>query len=206
VRLAHSYFRILRPLLFRLLLEGLRSAPPILPAVQTRRRYLVTGLICLLTVRASASFWEMSRETLRKGTPAQRPALAVLDWSEMMGLAQWIRDNTPKDAIVSADLDPVFYLCAQRKAIRPFRTDFYAWLASTDVSNETIGSVEDLRSHILRNKIGYIVLTPAYGYIERTYLHELVDKLARSKPAAFQIVKKQNNPEYRVYAVDNAQL
>ena len=130
------YLIPLLPLLFTFFVEGLRGAMPTSPKAVVRRRYLAGALICLLTARAGVSVWEMSRETLRKGTPAQRPSLEVLDWNEMMGLAQWIRDNAPKDAIVSADLDPVFYLFGRRKAIRPFRTDFYAWLTNTATSYE----------------------------------------------------------------------
>jgi hypothetical protein len=149
--------------------------------------------------------WTISRETLRKGVASNTPALDTLEWKEIMGLTKWIEQNTSRDAIVSADLDPVFYLYAQRKAIRPYRSDFYTVGYEPDRANG-LGTVEQLREHILRNKIGYVVLTPDYGYIERIRLKLLVDRLISLKPDAFRIVDRRGNGEYLIYAVDSARL
>jgi hypothetical protein len=193
------------PLLLGLFVEGLRFGSPADTRTALRRRYLVAGLVSVFVLLAGTSVWTISRETLRKGVASNTPALDTLEWKEIMGLTKWIEQNTSRDAIVSADLDPVFYLYAQRKAIRPYRSDFYTVGYEPDRANG-LGTVEQLREHILRNKIGYVVLTPDYGYIERIRLKLLVDRLISLKPDAFRIVDRRGNGEYLIYAVDSARL
>jgi hypothetical protein len=186
------------------LIEGLRSAVNIVPDLPKWRRPLSACLIFIFAVRAGITLTTLSVETLRKGVPSVSPPEEVLNWSDMMGLAKWLRENTRKDAVVSATLDPVFYLFTQRKAIRPLKADLYELPFEHD-RESWHGSVEDRRQDIIDNNINYIVITPVRSDVEKIRF-KILERLIVSKPEAFQIVHEQSNKDYRVYAVKAALL
>jgi 4-amino-4-deoxy-L-arabinose transferase-like glycosyltransferase len=194
----------LLPFLLSFLIEGLRSAVNIVPDLPKWRRPLSACLIFIFAVRAGITLTTLSVETLRKGVPSVSPPEEVLNWSDMMGLAKWLRENTRKDAVVSATLDPVFYLFTQRKAIRPLKADLYELPFEHD-RESWHGSVEDRRQDIIDNNINYIVITPVRSDVEKIRF-KILERLIVSKPEAFQIVREQSNKDYRVYAVKAALL
>jgi hypothetical protein len=86
---------------------------------------LAAVFIAFATFRVGLSVWQVSRETLRKGVALANPAAQAFDWKEITKMATWIRDHTPTETVVSTELDPLFYLFSQRKAIVPFRENHY---------------------------------------------------------------------------------
>ncbi|HVW84301.1 MAG TPA: glycosyltransferase 87 family protein, partial [Bryobacteraceae bacterium] len=80
------------------------------------------ALAAVVVILLALPLWtDISRipKTLRYG---QFPTSNVTpgDWSEMGKLFTYIREQTPADAVICANLDPVFYLNTGRKAIRGF--------------------------------------------------------------------------------------
>ena len=73
------------------------------------------------------TFWtdfSRVRATLRYG---QFPSANVQpsDWGQLGKLFAYIRGNTPQDAIVMTNLDPMFYLNTGRRTVRGFSPDGY---------------------------------------------------------------------------------
>jgi hypothetical protein len=82
----------------------------------------------------------------------------------MERLFSYIRSNTPPDAVILANLDPMFYLNTGRKAIRP--------------SNSVI-TPDRLGKQILENGVGYVAITPDRDFTEAPAYHRAVEALER---------------------------
>jgi hypothetical protein len=69
------------------------------------------------------------------------------NWHEMEKLFGFIRDNTPKDSVVMANLSPMFEINTGRRSIRGF-------------ADEALITPDQLRSSALREHVGFVVVTP----------------------------------------------
>ncbi len=194
----------LMPLLFFMIAEGIRNTRVLSAPRRFRYRFITGALVLVCAGSVWLSVGKSTAETIRTHTPAARTGLEPVNWPDMMQLATWVRTNTPLDAIVSADLDPIFYLYGGRKAIRLFKSEPYELLYAPN-SPQPLGSVEDLRAHLSRNKISYVVLTPHEGR-EEICFHELFGSLLLAYPQAFHLAKRLYDPEYVIYAVDYKRL
>lgn len=98
------------------------------------------------------------------------------DWHRMQLLFDYIRSNTPADAIIMANLDPVFFLNTGRKAIRGFFPDGYKLYYAP--SNSVIAP-DQLAAEIIHNGVSYVALTPDRDFAEAPAFHRAVEALAR---------------------------
>jgi hypothetical protein len=103
-------------------------------------------------------------------------ALAPNDWSRMQLLFAWLRNNTPPEAVVMANLDPVFYLNTGRKAVRGFVPDGYKLYYS---SSQPVTTPDQLASEIIHNGVAYVALTPDRDFAEAPAFHKAVEALER---------------------------
>jgi len=170
------------------------------------RKCLAAGLIVFAILRMGLSVAAISGETLQKGVALANPAARALDWKEVLGMATWIRENTPTGTIVASELDPIFYLFAQRKAIVPFRENYYDMMYAGAKSQRPIGTVEDLLDHITRNKIGCIALVAANGRPEGLWMKKLMYGITLAHPEAFRLVQTSPDGDYSIYVVDRPRL
>ena len=79
------------------------------------------------------------------------------DWREMEKLFSYIRGNTSTDAVLLADLDPVFYLNTGRTTVRGFVPDSYR---SYYAPPSSLVTPDELMAAVRRNRVRYVVLTP----------------------------------------------
>jgi hypothetical protein len=102
-------------------------------------------------------------ETLRYGqfpSSGQPPS----DWHQLQRMFNYIRSNTPADAVILANLDPMFYLNTGRQATRP--------------SNSVI-TPDQLAKQILENGVGYVAITPDRDFPEAPSYRRAVEALER---------------------------
>jgi hypothetical protein len=114
-------------------------------------------------------------QTRRLGEFASSPR-APNDWARMGVLFDYLKDHTPADTIVMANLDPVFYLNTGRKAVRGFFPDGYRLYYSP--SNSII-TPDGLAKEIMENGVSYVALTPDRDFAESPAFHKAVEALAR---------------------------
>ena len=94
----------------------------------------------------------------------------------MQLLFGYIREHTPPDAVILANLDPVFYLNTGRKAIRGFFPDGYKLYY---VPSNSVITPDQLEGEIRRNGVGYVALTPDRDFAEAPAYHRAVEALER---------------------------
>ena len=98
------------------------------------------------------------------------------DWSEIQRISAWLRTNTPPDAVIAANLGPVFYLNTGRKAIRGFIPNIY----KTSYQPSGLAVTPDvLSASIMRDNAAYVVLTPDRDLPESAAYHKSVEALER---------------------------
>jgi hypothetical protein len=104
----------LQPLLTVYLFRPLRRLPGarwVVPAV--------AAVLVATNLVAVAKRWERVRER------GYEPAIIQPDdpdWASYEGLFEWVRSNTPADAITASHADPIVHLYTGRKAFNPFVT------------------------------------------------------------------------------------
>ena len=98
------------------------------------------------------------------------------NWHEMEKLFAFIRANTPADAVLLADLDPVFYLNTGRTTVRGFTPDGY-WSYYAHVGS--LVTPDQLRASMLRDGVSYVALTPDRDLPESASFHKAVAALER---------------------------
>jgi hypothetical protein len=98
------------------------------------------------------------------------------NWSEMQKLFAAIRSDTPPDAVLLANLDPVFSFYTGRKTVRGFSPNGYAlYYAQTP----TLVTPDQLLTAIRQADVSYVIETPDRDYAEAPLFHRTVDALER---------------------------
>ena len=161
-----------------------------------RLKKVAIPIVLLCSVLGIVFVARASHETWRRGTPPL-PSAKADDWRLTNELAAWIRDNTPVDAVLSATLDPMFYMLTGRKSIRPFAADPYLLFYGS--GERPIGDAENLRAHLGRHHVTYVVMTPCDGFGEMPHLRRLIDELTAA--GTLRPVKKLDEPGYAIYQV-----
>ena len=98
------------------------------------------------------------------------------NWGEMQKLFAGIRANTPPDAVLLANLDPVFYLYTGRKAVRGFSPNGYQVFYAP---KQTLVTPDELLDSIRNQGVSYVVVSPDRDYAEAPLFHKTVDALER---------------------------
>lgn len=98
------------------------------------------------------------------------------NWHEMEKLFAFLRSSTPPDAVLLADLDPVFYLNTARKTVRGFVPDSYR---SYYAPPGSLVTPDRLRASVLREHVSYVVLTPDRNLPESASFLKAVAALER---------------------------
>jgi hypothetical protein len=98
------------------------------------------------------------------------------NWHEMEKLFVFIRANTPADAVLMADLDPVFYLNTGRTTVRGFVPDSYK---SYYAPPSSLVTPDELVASVRQDHVSYVVLTPDRDLPESASFHKAVAALER---------------------------
>lgn len=99
------------------------------------------------------------------------------DWHEMQKLFAFIRANTPPDAVLLADLDPMFRLYTSRPAVRGFTPDSYKRYYAPPGSLVT---PDQLLASLRRDQVTHVALTPDADLPESASFHKAVAAMERA--------------------------
>jgi hypothetical protein len=129
------------------------------------------------------------------------------DWRRLSAMFEWIRRETPSEAVLTGNLDPTYFLYAGRKSVRAFTADPYALFYSDgDGAPKPLGSVSDFRHRLLAAGVDYCVMSPALGFAESPHFHQLIEELSRDVPGSLTIATGDVASGYVVYRIDRVKL
>jgi hypothetical protein len=100
------------------------------------------------------------------------------DWNRMKLLFAYLKDKTPPDTVVMANLDPVFYLNTDRKAIRGFFPDGYKLYYGASANNPVI-TPDIMAAEITHNGVNYVAITPDPDFAEAPAFRRAAEALER---------------------------
>lgn len=121
-------------------------------------------------------------------------------WTEFESLFAWIESETPGDAVLAANLDPVLFLYTGRKAIRPFEADPVQLYYSRRHDREPLGPPSELAQRLRAASVDYLVTTPGTCFQETKHLERQLEALLSDGNGMLQVVERLS-PATRVYAV-----
>jgi hypothetical protein len=129
------------------------------------------------------------------------------DWHRLSALFDWIRRETPPDAVLTGNLDPTYFLYTGRKAVRAFNAEPYSLFYSANrIASEPLGSVSEFRRRLLAVGADYCVWSPALGFGETPHFRRLLDEISREVPGSLTIATGDTATGYVVYRIDRAKL
>jgi hypothetical protein len=153
----------------------------------------LAGLLMLAAVVAQ-SLWNLR-------DPARGVPLVGDAWSDTAPLFDWIKDHTPADAVILANLDPAVYLYTGRKAVRGFQADPYRLFYAPEPASDPLGTRADFRETIRKQRVTYLVRVPNKGFAEAPYLDRLILDLAQSDPDSVRLVAEGQDTRFQIYQV-----
>jgi hypothetical protein len=135
-------------------------------------------VFALAILAAGLSFWAGVRAVPATFATGEYPTSSAEpnDWSQMERLFAAIRDKTPPDATLVANLDPIFYLQTGRKAVRGFVPDGYKTFYRP---SGIVVTPDQLLKIIESSGASYLALTPDRDFGESPAFHKAVEALER---------------------------
>jgi hypothetical protein len=166
----------------------------------------VAVVVTALIATSSAALFHAVAHAHTKGVMWLR-AESAEDWHRYSTLFEWIRRETPADAVLTGNLDPTYFLYTGRKAVRAFVADPYLLFYSAKrMSPGPLGSVSHFRRHLLATGADYCVWSPAPDFGETPHFRRLLDQLSRDVPGSLTIATGDMAAGYVVYRIDRARL
>lgn len=130
---------------------------------------------------AAAAFLLVSaRDTLRFGDPFPGTTAAER-WEDTAATMDWLRRNTPADAVLSANLDPMFYLYTGRKAVRGFNADPFQLVY--EQTQYPLGMPDRMKGGFKELAVSHWVISPCTSFMECKPLLRLAKALTDSGTA-----------------------
>jgi hypothetical protein len=143
-------------------------------------------------------------DAARKGAAWYAPAIAE-DWHRVAPLLEWIANETPRDSVVTGNLDPQYYLYARRQAVRAFEAEPYRLYYDAG-AGPPLGTVEAFRRRLVSSGVDYLVLTPGFDFAEVPHLRKLVQGLEDERPGSVAPAAGDPASGYAVFRLDRALL
>ena len=101
-------------------------------------------------------------------------------WAGFEETFTWIREQTPRDAVLATAYYPMYYLYTGRRAIRPAlhrpATYFYPY----GNAQPDVGSVDEIKPQLVKLQVNYLIIDPMPGYAEGKASLKLFDGLVKS--------------------------
>jgi hypothetical protein len=174
-------------------------------AVRPVPRLFVAALAIAVIVRSSAAVFELATEAQTRVIkwPIARPSQDPQGWRRLAALYEWIRRETPIDAVLIGDVDPTYFLYTGRKAVRVFVPDGYAFYYDPAEANP-LGTAETFRRLTLGARADFWVWSDGPA---RLRLHtRLLDEVSRQYPGSLSAATDDPESGYAVYRIDRARL
>ena len=166
----------------------------------------VALVVTAVIATSSAALFHTVSHARTRGVMWSR-AESAEDWHRLSALFDWIRRETPPDAVLTGNLDPTYFLYTGRKAVRAFNAEPYTLFYSANrIASEPLGSVSEFRRRLLAVGADYCVWSPAQGFGETPYFRRLLDEMSREVPGSLTIATGDTATGYVVYRIDRAKL
>ncbi|MGE5306521.1 MAG: hypothetical protein ACM3TN_24700 [Alphaproteobacteria bacterium] len=122
-------------------------------------------------------------------------------WEGFLETFDWIRSNTPKEAVLATAYDPMYNLYTGRKAIMPTfhkpETYFYPYQAA----RPDVGSVEAIKGEFRRLRVRYVVTNPLDQYREGKAVEKVLAGLLASYAPPSHLVFTSGDGKHKVYEI-----
>jgi hypothetical protein len=185
-----------------LLLWGLGIQPLLKSQWRLRSaRYALASLAVLAIFSNAAS----AKRTLELGSTVVGWADAD-NWEQQVETLEWIRSNTPKSAVFSANLDPVVFLLTQRKAVKPFEHLQYELHYGAGNGTSAVGTPAEILQHLQRNGVTHVLVSPMNNFREKRSYEAALGQILRTNPLVLRKVHEIVGSGYAVFEVDRSRL
>lgn len=186
----------------------LRFTVPVIPLLlwfgfigAAKQRLLGCVVATVLFAAGGLQLWMTVVQAREKGVVS--PMAGAENWNDTSRLLNWISLETPQDATLTGNLDPMYYLFTGRKAVRAFTTDPYSLYY--DLGHRTsspLGTVDGFRTRLIAMKSDYVIITAASRPGEAKHLNQLVYELSQKCSGSLSLVAGSVDSGYAVYKTD----
>ncbi len=121
------------------------------------------------------------------------------DWSGFEETADWIRNNTPPDAILATAYDPMYFLSTGRRGVRPWLHKPWTYSYPRRDPRPDIGSAAEVQDALESLGASYLVIDPLDGYLERDAAKVLFEALLEGYSASHP----EQEPQLRFVSRDS---
>jgi hypothetical protein len=164
----------------------------------TAARIIGLAILAFVVGQCMWNVADGARATLRSGVVLRRQD----SWAETSRQLNWIKANTPANAVILANLDPLFYLWTGRKAVRGFAADPYQLFYIQEPGGRPLGTLADFRNTVRKDGVTYIVRAPNGEFAEAPHLDRLIIELVASEPSSLKLVAQGADPRFQIYRVE----
>ena len=186
----------------------LRFAVPVIPLLlwlgfvgAAKQRFLACVVAAVLFAAGGFQLWTTVMQARDKGIVS--PLAGTENWNDTARLLHWVSLETPSDATLTGNLDPMYYLFTGRKAVRAFTTDPYSLYY--DLGHQTgspLGTVDGFRNRLLATKSDYVIVTATSKSGEAKHLNQLVYELSQRCSRSLSLVSGSVDSGYAIYKTD----
>jgi hypothetical protein len=169
-----------------------------------QRAAIVLPMACL--VAAAYNSDRIARITKQTDSPTLVTDGGPENWRANKALCDWIEKNTPPNAIIAANLDPLVYLRTGRKSVRLFAADPYLLFYSAEKSTRPLGDVAKMRSNLIHQKVSYLAISPMDYYEEAHYVMPILTELIRTCPGCIRLSGMGKHCNWQIWKVDQSKL
>lgn len=205
------YSMPLVPLLLLSLIEGTVTAfHGLRTSVQQRPpRWLLQAFVLLpLTVIVVLDvLWV--RAFLRPVPGKTRVAFSAwLDysWTGFEETFAWIREHTEPDALLATPYDPMYYLFTGRQGVRPWFHRPETYFYPRGGAQPRMGPADEVRRALTELGVGYMVIDPLEGYVEREAAQELMEEILGGYAEPPTLMYISTDGLHRVYRLPRERL
>ncbi len=194
--------RYLTPVLPWLLLFGMEQIKSMNWSARTLR--LAPALLAIGGLAAVGIGYSGVYQTLRYGTPSVGWGGAE-NWHRHLEIASWLKKNTPQDAVLAANLDPLLFHLTGRKGLRLFSHKPFALFYEDRNIAKPVGTIEEWKHHLETNHVRYVVLTEMKGFGEGEPFQKLLEDFQRRWPSVLQLEATFGDSKHAIYRVNTEQ-
>jgi hypothetical protein len=190
----------------------LRFAVPVIPLFlwlgfvgAAKQRLLGCVVATVFFAAGGVQLWASVVQARERGIVS--PVATRENWDDTSRLLNWISLETPEDATLTGNLDPMYYLFTGRKAVRGFTTDPY--LLYYNLGHRTgspLGTVDGFRNRLLATKSDYVIVTAASRHGEVGHFNQLVYELSQRCSRSLSLVAGSIDSGYAIYKTDRLLL
>lgn len=162
-----------------------------------------------ISILTAGAVWINAMDVARKASmdrthdlPSPPHWVSTTYWSSYEDVFRWVKEHTPADCVVSAELDSMVYLYTGHTCFRPVLPDNGALYF--DVNEPPfVESLSQMRQALIRQHAGYLICTPNPGAAEEKPFDLLLDQFKKEYPGALTLVYQGADQRFAVYKFDS---